>query len=95
MSEDEKVSTQIGYRYLGQSHILAIHILAKHLFWPQKFWPYTYFGPGHFGQTLVLPNTYSGVARYQILGGHTVNRDVRYGVHSNINLKIMGGHMPE
>ena len=36
----------------------------------------------------------SAVARCQILGGHTVNRDVGYGVHSYINLKILGGHVP-
>ena len=29
------------------------------------------------------------------MGGHTVNRDVVYGVHSYINLKILGGHVPE
>ena len=28
------------------------------------------------------------------MGGHTVNRDVGYGVHSYINLKILGGHVP-
>ena len=39
-------------------------------------------------------NHYSAVARCQILGGHTVNRDVGYGVHSYINLKILGGHVP-
>ena len=37
---------------------------------------------------------YSVVARYQILGGHTVNRGVGYGVHNYINLKILGGHVP-
>ena len=37
---------------------------------------------------------HSAVARCQILGGHTVNRDVGYGVHSYINLKILGGHVP-
>ena len=37
---------------------------------------------------------FSAVARCQILGGHTVNRDVGYGVHSYINLKILGGHIP-
>ena len=36
----------------------------------------------------------SAVARCQILGGHTVNRDVGYGVHSYINLKILGGQVP-
>ena len=36
----------------------------------------------------------SAVVRCQILGGHTVNRDVGYGVHSYINLKILGGHVP-
>ena len=36
----------------------------------------------------------SAVARCQILGGHTVNRDVGYGVHSYINLKILGWHVP-
>ena len=28
------------------------------------------------------------------MGGHTVNRAVGYGVHSYINLKILGGHVP-
>ena len=36
----------------------------------------------------------SAVVRCQILGGHTVNRDVGYGVHSCINLKILGGYVP-
>ena len=36
----------------------------------------------------------SAVARCQILGGHTVNRGVGYGVHSYINLEILGGHVP-
>lgn len=37
---------------------------------------------------------FSAVARCQILGGHTVNRDVGYGVQNYINLKILGGHVP-
>ena len=36
----------------------------------------------------------SAVVRCQILGGHTVNRDIIYGVHSYINIKILGGHVP-
>ena len=36
----------------------------------------------------------SAVARYQILGGHTVNRGIEYDVHHYVNLKILGGHVP-
>ena len=36
----------------------------------------------------------SAIGRCQILGGHTVNRDIRYWVYSYINLKILGGHVP-
>ena len=28
------------------------------------------------------------------MGGHTGNRDVGYGVHSYINFKMLGGHVP-